>query len=508
MIAGTGVYGRMRPGFYGLRVTVLMLVFLALLREPRAEGATRINPADLGRLLGLDRAPEVKTIRRKLTELTARGRGADLQAALAKAHAAAVPEALGFVHVDGHTRVYYGTRNLPKAHIARLHMAAHASAETWIADAEADPLFVITALPGASLAGELTRLIPQIRAMLGPRRRPTVVFDRGGWSPILFAAMIDAGLHVLTYRKAPFEAVEETAFRTIGWTAPDGTAHRYRLADTTVELPLPGGDTLTLRQVTRLAEDGAQVPILTSKTRRAASAVAWQMTRRWRQENYFRYARAHFALDGLDSYADTPDDPSRLVPNPAKKTARDQLERARTRLSAAEAALAAAVEEATVRAGRPGSGGRAVVEPAAATGLAAAQARLEQVNAQSRATPTHLPLGQVRPEARLLAEERKLITHAIRMSAYNAESILARMLHAHYARADEEARALLREAFTLTGDIDVRHGELHVRLDKATAPRRSRALAALCQELTATETTYPGTDLKIVYSIKDRPDQS
>ena len=208
---------------------------------------------------------------------------------------------MGFLHVDGHTRVYYGTRNLPKAHIARLHMAAHASAETWIGDAEADPLFVITALPGASLAGALTRLIPQLRAVLGPRRKPTVIFDRGGWSPTVFKAMIDAGLHILTYRKAPFDPVDEQAFRTIGWTAPDGVAHRYRLAESSVELPLPGGDTLPLRQVTRLAEDGAQVPILTSNTRLAASAVCWRMTRRWRQENYFKYARAHFALDGLDS---------------------------------------------------------------------------------------------------------------------------------------------------------------------------------------------------------------
>ena len=57
----------MSKGFYGLRVTLLMGVFMALLREPRAEGATRIRPADLGRLLGLDRAPEVKTLRRKLS---------------------------------------------------------------------------------------------------------------------------------------------------------------------------------------------------------------------------------------------------------------------------------------------------------------------------------------------------------------------------------------------------------------------------------------------------------
>ena len=63
------VYGRMRNGFYGLPAMLILLVFLALLREPRAEGATRVDPGALGRVLGLDRAPEVKTIRRKLGEL-------------------------------------------------------------------------------------------------------------------------------------------------------------------------------------------------------------------------------------------------------------------------------------------------------------------------------------------------------------------------------------------------------------------------------------------------------
>ncbi len=50
------VYGRLRDGFYGLDATLLTLVFLALLGEPRAEGATRVPPAALGRVLGLDRA--------------------------------------------------------------------------------------------------------------------------------------------------------------------------------------------------------------------------------------------------------------------------------------------------------------------------------------------------------------------------------------------------------------------------------------------------------------------
>jgi len=62
------VYGRLRDGYYSLDTVLVHLVFQALLREPRAEGATRVPPPAMGRVLGLDRAPEVKTIRRKTGE--------------------------------------------------------------------------------------------------------------------------------------------------------------------------------------------------------------------------------------------------------------------------------------------------------------------------------------------------------------------------------------------------------------------------------------------------------
>jgi hypothetical protein len=190
------------------------------------------------------------------------------------------------------------------------------------------------------------------------------------------------------------------------------------------------------------------------------------MAARWRQENYFKYAREHFALDALDSYADHPDDPTRLVPNPAKAHAIDQVASARAGLIGAQADMADALNTAQID-------------------LAAAKK-------VSRNSASHLPLGQVRPGSRLLETERKLLTHAIRMSAYNSESALARLLRPHYSRGDDEARALLREAFTLPGDLQIIEGTLHVRLDPASAPRRSKALAALCVELTDTATPLPG----------------
>jgi transposase len=510
------VFPPMRKGFYGLRATLLMGVFMALLREPRAEGATRLRPADLGRLLGLDRAPEVKTLRRKLTELAAHGRGAQLQAALARRHATVRPDAVGFLYLDGHVRVYSGTRQLPKTHIARMRIAGPATEETWVGDADGDPVMVLTAPPSQSLAAELRRTLPDLRAIVGPGRRCTVVFDRGGYSPAVFVEIAAAGFDLLTYFKGTWAQSAENTFTTTDFIAPDGSAHTYCLAERPIELPVPAvpaaadtparaASTITLRLVVRRSDDGHQTPILTNRTDLTVGEIAYRMSARWRQENYFKYAREHFALDALDSYADCADDPTRQVPNPAKARALAKVSATRSDVAAAHAQVSQAIDAATIRAGRSGSGGKATVDPAAHQALTAAETALAAAQAASRATVSHLPLGQVRPGSRMLETERKLLTHAIRMSAYNSESALARLLRPHYARGEDEARSLLREAFTLPGDLQIIGDILHISLDTASAPRRSRALAALCAELTDTATRYPGTDLTRAYSVKNHP---
>jgi hypothetical protein len=67
------------------------------------------------------------------------------------------------------------------------------------------------------------------------------------------------------------------------------------------------------------------------------------------------------------------------------------------------------------------------------------------------------------------------------------------------------AQHLLREVFSRSADMEITDGVLHVRIDPLSAPRRTRALAALCEDLSATTTIYPGTDLVLAYTVKDAP---
>ena len=191
------VYGGLPNGFYSLDTMLCEGVFRALLGQARAEAAARVDPAALGRVLGLDRAPEVKTIRRKIKYLAESGKAGDWIAAMARRHVQARPEQAAVCYVDGHVRAYAGTRRIAKTHVPRLKFPAPATVETWVADAAGDPLLVVMAQPAASLAGELRRLIPELRAMVGDERRVLVGFDRGGWSPALFADLHTAGFDTL-----------------------------------------------------------------------------------------------------------------------------------------------------------------------------------------------------------------------------------------------------------------------------------------------------------------------
>src|ERR1035437_3324938 len=250
----TTVFGCLPNGFYGLDTMLIEGVLRALAGEPRAEGATRVDPAALGRVLGLDRGPEVKTIRRKITILAATGRADELLAAMAAAHVARLdasnPDLLAVFYVDGHVRAYQGGAKVAKTHLSRLKFPAPATVETWISDAAGAPVLVVMAAPGASLAMELRRLLPDLRRAVGDDRRVLVGFDRGGWSPALFAHMDAQGFDVLTWRKGFADDVDADLFTNLTYTDETGRVHQWRVADTTVDLPVAGDDQVfTMRQV-------------------------------------------------------------------------------------------------------------------------------------------------------------------------------------------------------------------------------------------------------------------
>lgn len=112
-----------------------------------------------------------------------------------------------------------------------------------------------------------------------------------------------------------------------------------------------------------------------------------------------------------------------------------------------------------------------------------------------KGTPPRPPLKEVARGAQLLDAEWKLVTHGVRMSAYNGESARAQLLDPHYRRAEAEGRALVGEAFKISGTLEVLGEGLEVRLKRRSAPRLARALAAPRDQPNQTETRDPSPSL-------------
>jgi DNA-binding CsgD family transcriptional regulator len=487
------IYGSIGPAFYGLRTTFIAMLLMALLRIKRPEALKEHSPQDLGKVLGLDRAPEVKTLRRKLSRLAAFGRAVDLGRALAQKRVEDRGAAMGFLYIDGHVRVYHGKRILPKAHVARRRLAMSATTDYWVNDTAGDPVFVVTAEANAGMVKMLPCILEQVRSLVG-ERRITVAFDRGGFSPKLFLRLIASGFDILTYRKGSSPRVAKSKF-TFREEVIDGRTVSYNLADQEVRL-LAGK--LRLRQVTRLRDDH-QTPVLTSRRDLSAVEVAFRMFERWRQENFFKYLREEYALDALADYGIVPDDPDRDVPNPKRAELTVKLQQAKAefeRLTAeygAEAFLDAEQSKPTLRAS---------TQKQFAKRMRETFDRITELEQKRKTVPVRVPVAiATGKDVVKLEPERKLLTNLVKMVAYQAESDLVHLVSPYYRRAADEGRTLIQSALASSADMEVAGAQLRLLLTPLSSPHRTRSIAGLCEELNRKSTVFPGTRLRLKFAV-------
>jgi len=490
---GAQVYGGLSNGFFGLRSVLLTFACMALLRIKTPEQLTEHDPGTLGLLLGLDRVPEVKTLRRKLAELGERGLARTLMTTCTERWAKAQPEDLGMLYVDGHVRPYHGrTHVLPKHHVQQRGRPMPGTKDFHVNDRNAAPLFFVTAEATEGLLKTLDeQLLPEVRRLVGPRRRVTMVFDREGWSPKRFATWKQQGVDVLTYRKGKMSTWRATSFhKSTGRVG--GARVAYALAERAVTL----SNGMHVREIRRLTEDGHQTSVITTNQKLSTLAVAHRMFSRWRQENFFRYMRHEFALDHLCTHAVEPADPQRLVTHPERKALEKKLKGLRastTRLIERRTKLPAG-ETTRVE-------GKVMTPKALDHRITKQESDADRLAARIATLPRHVPLHEILDPTQIvqLERERKILIDTIKMAAYRAETSLTRLVEPLFARHEDESRKFLKSIFQATADLipDPRRKTLTVRFHGLASPRATRALAALCAVVNERDCVYPGTDLKL-----------
>ncbi len=492
------VYRDLKPGFYGLRSFVLTLLFMALFRIKRPEGLKGQPPEVLGRLLGLDRSPEVKTVRRKLAEIAGRAKSHLFLSELAKRIREENQELIGFLYVDGHVRAYHGKRKLPKTWAPVRRMCLPATTDYWVNDAEGTPFFFVTTEGNPSLSKVLPDLMEEVKGLLAGQKA-TVIFDRGGWSQKALKQIVSLGFDFITYRRRPYDFLDADTFEEF-----EAEDCRVKLAEGWAEYPKLG----KLRLVAKQDPDGDQVHIVTSAKQEELSTVEiyLRMVRRWRQENFFKYMREELALDSLVSYEMVPADGDRLVLNPKWKEADRRVREQRKKLKELERKLGAGSRE-------PEEGKRPTLQAFKASvaltagDLINAEQELARRLEIRKATPKRVPLREAKDEPQSRLEfERKVFTDVLKMAAFRAESALVNAVAPEYRRARHEARKLIQEALHASGDLDVTDRMVTVRLEPLSSRHRTKVLEHLCEILSAKRATYPGTKLRLRYEVRGTRD--
>jgi hypothetical protein len=162
---------------------------MALLRIKNPGQLKQCKPGEIGRIIGLDRIPEVKCLRKKIDLLTRKHQATHLNTLLVDSwYRSNSSQDVEFLYIDGHVRIYYGNKaNLPVKYVSRQKLCLSATTEYWVNDAQGMPVMMVM--------GELTeklqtviehQIIPQLQQTTLLTRQPscdntpicTFIFDR------------------------------------------------------------------------------------------------------------------------------------------------------------------------------------------------------------------------------------------------------------------------------------------------------------------------------------------
>jgi hypothetical protein len=502
-------------GFYGLESIFLLLGLMALARIRSLEQLRYQAPGEWGKLLGLDRIPEVRTMRAKLKLLCQDlGQAMRWNAALAKEWIARQNATELYFYCDGHVRVYHGDQTaLPRHYVARERLCLRATTDYWINAMDGQPFLYVNKEVDPGLIATLKQdVIPwleantdktpeQERRLAADARTHwfTIVFDREGYSPEFFEQMQNKRIAILTYHKFPQDDWHSEEFATHSVELAGGETVTMKLAERGARL----SNNLWLREIRKLTDSGHQTSILTTNFQAPMTTLAVSLFARWSQENFFRYMREHYSLDRLIEYGTEPIPDAISVVNPQWRKLDSQIRSQtgqRHRLAAQFGALALSEDPTEPELHRFQQRKGQMREEIQALDL-----EIDNLKQLRKNTPHHVAVRSLPEQDRFtrLRTERKHFIDTIKMIAYRAESSMASLLREHLARGGDDARALLRQIFQTEADLtpDLAANTLTVRLHHLTQAVHDQAIEPLLADLNATQTVFPGTKLTLVFKL-------
>lgn len=496
------VYRTMGPAFYGLRNFFMTLFLMAFLRIKNPEKSGYYNVLTLGRLLGLDRSPCVKTIRRKIKHLSYRRKAMELMHLLGKERLNTLDQPLAVLYVDGHVISYYGKRKLGKTFSTSKNRVVSATTEYWVNLADGTPLLFIPAEFNSAMTSAFFKIAENARKVCGGRPI-TFVFDRGGCSAALFEKLIAQGYDFIAYNKGANKLDDANFIEEK--TIINGKEYSYKPYSREINKDIYVKDKngvyrktkrkVKVREVIVRRNDGGQTSIITSRKDLSSAAVAAIIFNRWTQENYLKYLKEKYALDHLCTYAMLPVNENINHPNPEYTAIKKKIEK----LNKSIESIVGKHMKDEIDENEPSivknivklkTGKKADI-------LKKMKLTLEHSQKLLKSIPPRISAS----EYKRINSESRLITNLVKMTAYYIEGKLAEILSFHYKGCNGNARGLISAMLRSPGSIKVDNGLLNISIAPQSTPEKTRILKATCNEITVLAAKFPGTDLRMVFQV-------
>jgi len=476
------------------------------------EGVRYLSPGEMGKLVGLDRIPEVKILREKVDILSSEGKIESWQNYLSKSWLESNYGLSGTLYVDGHVRVYHGSKSkLPRRYVSRERLCLRGMTDYWVNDALGQPFFVVsTALTSGLLSilrNDITpRLINEIPNQPSEEalsadpylHRFIIVFDREGYSPDFMKEMLKLRIACITYKKFPGDQWREDEFSSEEVIFKNGEKVEMKLAERGLFL----GKKIWVREIRRLTDRGHQTSIICTDFKSKRGVIAVAMFSRWTQENYFKYMLEHFGIDRLIDYQTEEISDTSKVVNPEHRSLDSQIRSKTSKLSRLYAKFGSLTleniddEKLVIKYEKEKS--------KLQEDITFEKKIIDDLKQKRKNTKKHIEFWQLPEKEKFskIGSEKKQFMDTIKMIAYRAETALANIIRPKMARK-EEARAVIRQIFKTEINIspDKENKILNVYLHNLTNEYSDRLANEICEKLNETETPFPGTNLRIIYNL-------
>lgn len=502
-------------GYYTKVQILQVLSIMFLCRFTTIEQLRGAPPGELGKLIGLDRIPEARCLRKKSTQISENKRAENWAAELSTLWMEKYPDTTGFLYVDGHVKTYGGKTNLPRRYVSRQRLCLRGISYYWVNDATGQPFFVVERqIDHGMLEALRTEIIP--RLLRDVPNQPTVdqleanqllhrfiiVFDREGCSPAFFKEMWkEHRIACLTYVKNKSDDWDDAEFHMVKGETPRGESFQMKLAKRDT-ITGSGGDAIEVKEVRKLSESGKQTSIITTARSLDMEIIAVYMFARWGQENFFAYAMHHFAIDRLTSYGeDTFGDPE-TVTNPLWR-----------QLSTTRRKLTGRLKELLLKQDRMDSQKSAdpnhkshdkwqEKKSDTLETIKDVKDRIERAKKAIKDVDQHIQWKDLPDKEKFakLPSARRNLLNTVGMVCYRSETAMASVLMENGCTFSR-SRAILQDLFVTSIDVkpDYQLKILNIHVHSASTRKCNLQLSGLFEHLNQTETCFPGTDMKLVY---------